>query len=179
MKQPKLILLSDLWGKNDNDWIDFYTKRLKHHFDIKYYDCCELGEIDLSDYSEKALHRQFVNGGIEKAIQNLIVFEKEKIDVLAFSVGGSIGWKAALKGMNIRHFIAISATRLRYEVDQFEGDIHLYFGENDVYRPNQNWLNEMNIHFKIIKNASHKMYADERIATVICEKMISLIPKTS
>lgn len=39
----KLILLSDLWGKEKPNWILQYTIVLEKYFDVKYYDCCELG----------------------------------------------------------------------------------------------------------------------------------------
>ena len=70
-KKPRLLLLSDLWGKEQSEWIILYTEILEQHFELKYYDCCELGNVDKTIYSEENLHQQFVNGGIEIAVEKL------------------------------------------------------------------------------------------------------------
>ena len=43
--KPRLIILSDLWGAKDNEWVSLYTDLL-NDFDIQYYDCRELGNVD-------------------------------------------------------------------------------------------------------------------------------------
>ena len=98
--KERLILLSDLWGEEKCEWMTYYTSVLEQHFVLQYYDCCELGDIDKSDYSEKNLHHQFINGGMEKAVENLLQKEKESVIVLGFSIGGTIAWKAAISGLN-------------------------------------------------------------------------------
>jgi hypothetical protein len=50
--KPRLIILSDLWGKEKSEWVKGYIEILESEFDIKFYDCCELGEVDKGDYSE-------------------------------------------------------------------------------------------------------------------------------
>lgn len=168
----KLILLSDLWGAKKSGWIENYTTLLDKHFDIRYYDCCELGEIDLTDYSEENIHQQFLNGGIEKAVENLLKKEKEVISILGFSIGGSIAWKAAYQGLKVDNFIAVSSTRLRYEDERPRCNIELYYGENDQYQPETDWFNNFKLNPKIYKNETHDFYLKKEIAENICKDII-------
>jgi len=170
--KPRLIILSDLWGKEKSDWVSAYVELLKDRFEIQYYDCCELGEIDKTNYSEESLHRQFVNGGIERAVEQLSKIEKNEIEVLAFSIGGSIAWKAALKGLNVRKLFAVSSTRLRYEDETPKGIIKLYYGENDSNKPNNNWFEERSVNFEILKNKEHDFYTEKECTTSICKEIL-------
>jgi hypothetical protein len=70
MKQ-KLIILSDLWGIENLLWIKEYLSKLEPFFEFSFYDCCELAEITLTDSTEAFRHNQFVNGGIDRVVQNL------------------------------------------------------------------------------------------------------------
>jgi hypothetical protein len=170
--KPRLIILSDLWGKEKAAWTLDYIELLKNKFEIQYYDCCELGEIDKTNFSEENLHNQFVNGGIEKAVANLLKIEKNQIDVLAFSIGGTIAWKAALKGLNIGKLFAVSSTRLRYEDEIPSGTIQLYYGENDCNKPSNDWFEKHSIDFEIIKNKEHDFYTEKESADSICAKIL-------
>jgi hypothetical protein len=170
--KPRLIILSDLWGKEKSDWVSAYIELLKNKFEIQYYDCCELGEIDKTDYIEESLHCQFINGGIEKSVENLLKKEKNQIDILAFSIGGTIAWKAALKGLNFRSLFAVSSTRLRYEDEIPSGAIKLYYGENDSNIPRHNWFEKHSIDFEIIKNKDHNFYTEIECTTSICNEIL-------
>jgi pimeloyl-ACP methyl ester carboxylesterase len=170
--KPRLIILSDLWGKEKSNWVDGYFEVLNDKFEIQYYDCCDLGGIDKTNYTEENLHSQFVNGGIEKAVANLLKAEKNEIDVLAFSIGGTIAWEAAIKGLNVRRLFAVSSTRLRYENEIPNGAIKGYFGENDNNKPSNNWFENHAIDFEIIKNKEHSFYTQKDFATSICKEIL-------
>lgn len=170
--KPRLIILSDLWGKEKSGWVSAYVELLKDKFEIQYYDCCELGEIDKTEYFEENLHSQFVNGGIEKAVDNLLQKEKDQVIVLAFSIGGTIAWKAALNGLNAGSFFAVSSTRLRYENETPKGRIKLYFGKNDSNKPSQNWFQKHSIDFDIVKNKVHNFYTEKDFAIAICNEIL-------
>jgi esterase/lipase len=170
--KPRLIILSDLWGKGKSKWVAGYVDLLNDKFEIQYYDCCDLGGIDKKNYTEENLHSQFVNDGIEKAVENLLKTEKNKIDVLAFSIGGTIAWKAALKGLNVRKLFAVSSTRLRYENEIPNGIIKLYYGENDSNTPSDDWFEKYSIDFEIIKNKEHSFYTEKDFATSICNEIL-------
>ncbi len=170
--KPKLIILSDLWGKEKSDWISGYVELLTDKFEIHYYDCCELGNVSKVDYAEVVLHNQFVNSGIEKAVNNLLNIEKEKIDILAFSIGGTIAWKAILKGLNVEKLVAVSSTRLRYENEIPNCGVKLYFGEDDSNKPNEDWLKKRTVDFEILKNKDHNFYAEKDFIVSICNEIL-------
>ena len=169
--KQRLLLISDLWGKEKSDWITYYTSILENYFELEYYDSCDLGTIDKSDYSEENLHHQFVNGGIKKAVEQLVKEEEEKgfVSVLGFSVGGFIAWKAGLSGLKIQNLYAISSTRLRYETKKPKGIIELFYGENDNYKPDSNWFEKLELKEHVIQNEEHELYKNKEIAESICK----------
>lgn len=170
--KQRLILISDLWGIADADWIIHYTSILENHFDLQFYDSCDLGNIDKANFTADDLHHQFINGGTEKAVSNLLLNEKGLINVLAFSIGGTIAWKAALSGLQINHFFAVSSTRLRYEIQKPVGIIKLFYGENDDYKPDENWFSTMKIKPGIYQNEDHEFYRNKEIAVEIFEMFL-------
>ena len=176
--KKRILLLSDLWGKEKSDWIIHYKKVLEPLFDVVYYDCCELGEIDKSDYTQDNLHQQFVQGGIEKTVEALSKKEQGVFSILAFSIGGVIAWRLALERGTIDNLICVSSTRLRYETEKPVGNIRLYFGEFDTYQPKIEWLDNMAVPHQIVPNAKHELYRDAIFAEEIGETMMTMvIPK--
>jgi poly(3-hydroxyalkanoate) synthetase len=169
--KPKLIILSDVWGKEKADWVLGYVELLKDKFVIQYYDCCELGCVDKTIYTQEILHNQFLNGGIEMAVANLLQAEKNKINILAFSIGGTIAWKAALKGLKVNKIVAISSTRLRYETQVPNCKIKLYFGEKDIYKPDASWFQNYKIIPEINKNKTHQMYLEKDFIHLVCAEV--------
>lgn len=177
LKKEKLIVLSDLWGKEKSGWLSNYTNKLQNFFDITYYDCCDLGSIDKSDYSQESLHKQFVTGGIDKAVKKLIEIETQKINILAFSLGGTIAWRYGLKSNNIVSLTCISSTRLRKETDRPEGDILLYYGSDDEFSPKKTWLESMSIKYTMLKDKDHQVYLEPKFAGQLCDIMLKTIPQ--
>lgn len=171
--KPRLIILSDLWGKEKSHWIEDYIVLLVDKFDIHYYDCCELGNIDKTNYTQENLHNQFVNGGIERAVDALLIKEKKAVTVLAFSIGGTIAWKAALKGLKIEILVAISSTRLRYEAQVPNCKVKLYFGKEDIYKPDGSWFENCQILPEINKNKGHLMYVEKDFIHLICNAILN------
>lgn len=173
---PILIILSDLWAKDQSDWISHYIKNLQSNFEITYYDCCELGKLDKTDSTEQSLHEQFVDGGIERAVNNLILTEKQKVNILAFSIGGTIAWKACLLGLKAQNIFAVSSTRLRLEIDKPLVNIELYYGEKDQFQPGIHWFEKMNIERQILPNEDHNFYQksafSEKLSQRIIDKLI-------
>ncbi|MFA8434293.1 MAG: hypothetical protein ACEPOZ_07230 [Marinifilaceae bacterium] len=170
--KPRLLLLSDLWGKSKSAWKSLYLDVLATEFDIQYYDCCVLGKINTTDIKEEVLHTQYVNHGIETAVENLLKLETGTIDILAFSIGGSIAWKAGIRGLKIRNLYAVSSTRLRFETETPDCSINLWYGEKDSFRPNSKWLKKLKIDCKIEKAGDHLIYTDKDFSERVCEKII-------
>lgn len=169
----RLIILSDLWGIRKSEWTKSYLELLSSEFDILYYDCCELGNVDTSDFCESSLHSQFINGGIDRAVKRLIELETDRVDVLAFSIGGTIAWKAGLKGLNIRNFYSVSSTRLRHETQKPDCAIKLYYGDKDKFKPDVDWFERLKIPLDLITNGEHLMYADSDCSENICNDILN------
>ncbi len=161
-----------MWGKEKSDWVSVYVKLLKDKFEIQFYDCCELGAVDKTDYTQENIHKQFLNGGIETAITNLLLLEKEKINILAFSIGGTIAWKAAIKGLNVGQLFAVSSTRLRYETQVPDCKIKLYFGEKDTNKPDVSWFEKHQIDFEVLENKKHQLYLEKDFMRLICNNIL-------
>lgn len=168
----RLIILSDLWGAEKSNWITYYTAILKNHYDIIYYDSRTLGEIPKMKYSEKELHALFIQGGIEKAVHNLLIKESKSTVVLGFSIGGYIAWKACESGLNTKRIIAVSSTRLRYETEKPAGEIELIYGEEDPYKPNKLWFEKLKLKPYCYKNFGHELYKNKEIAKEIGEMIM-------
>ena len=170
MKKTRLLLLSDLFGGNP-EWIEYYIKILEVKYDIQYYDVLELAQIN-SINAEVEIHNQFLNGGIEKAVSNLLNFEKEKVAVLGFSIGGTIAWKASLKGLKITELVAVSSTRLRFETEMPNCKVKLYYGEKDLNKPNEVWFLDLKISNQTIENRDHLLYKEKEIAFLFCSNFL-------
>ncbi len=172
MKQ-RLIILSDLWGKQRANYLDQYLKLLDGHFEIQFYDVQKLGALDKHLHSKELIHQQFVSGGTDIAVQRLAQLEKGKIDILAFSIGGSIAWKACLNDLNVEQLYAVSSTRLRYEPQRLDNRVKLYYGALDQYRPSIDWLEKMRLDYHIIPNQGHLIYHDPEFAKMVCKTILT------
>ncbi|MBB3701267.1 hypothetical protein KMW28_03605 [Flammeovirga yaeyamensis] len=173
MKQ-RLIILSDLCGSEKSDWLIYYTHILNQKYDLVYYDSCQLGNVDTSSNDQQIIHQQFVEGGIRKAISQLIELEQNPIKILAFSIGGLIAWRYGLLTGNIKSLICISSTRLRKEVYKPKGEIELYFGEKDAYRPPMEWFINQNVKFEVIPNKHHEIYTEREFAEEFSLKLCNI-----
>lgn len=170
--KKRLIILSDLWGREKSEWLINYTRILKTDLNIEYYDSCELGEVDKSEYTERKLHEQFVNGGVERAVEKLLEQETDTVNILAFSIGGTIAWKFGIISNKIDSLFCVSSTRLRNEIIKPKGKITLYFGENDEFKPQMEWFNKMKLNPKILKDKAHQMYNELELAKQISQQII-------
>lgn len=170
--KERLIILSDLWGVEDAEWLKYYLVQLNSFFDIACYDSRNLADLNITDQSEESIHHQFVNGGIERAVEALLELEKEQITVLAFSVGGTIAWKAALKGLLANKLFAVSSTRLRYEKEKPKCNCKLYFGEGDLNQPDLHWFQELELTPVRVANKEHEMYKEKDFAYELCREII-------
>ncbi|TDQ27865.1 alpha/beta hydrolase [Tenacibaculum caenipelagi] len=167
MKQ-RLLILSDLWGKENADWVSTYVENLSEDFEVVFYSSCELAGIPDFDITEHERHRLFIESGVEEAVENLLSLEKEEVVILAFSIGGTIGWKASLAGLKIASFYAVSATRLRYEKEKPLNKVTLYYGEGDAYKPDVSWFEKMKVDYHIIPKGTHELYRDKEFAKKLC-----------
>lgn len=165
MQRNVLIIISDMHGY-DKDSIPHYMRYDLDNYDCRYYSVKQLAQIK---NSIQDAHSQYVEHGIQSAIKSLLELQFEAVSVLAFSIGGTIAWKAALSGLKIKSLIAVSSTRLRLEINKPDCDIKLIYASNDPYKPSQNWFYEMALEPIIIEGAGHDIYKQLEIRKIISE----------
>lgn len=170
--KPRLIIISDLWGTVASNWIACYREYLSDAFEIYYYDARVIAGIGLETLSEQEIHAQFIGGGIDIAVEQLLQQKTESQILLAFSIGGTIAWKAALKGLKAHSLYLVSSTRLRYESQKPNGNIQLLYAEKDAFRPEAKWFLELGLDCEIIKGATHDIYRSADFAKQITERII-------
>ncbi len=173
----KLVVLSDIWGVKKGLWITSYFGYLQQYYDIVFYDCQQLGNVDVPVSTEKNLHKAFVEGGIDTAVAHLLKKEKEPCHYLAFSTGGTIAWKAALKGLQMKSLTAISPTRIRYENEKPSAPLNLIFGERDAFKPEASWEKEVGVDLSVIPSFGHQLYSDEKIIAEVCLDLLEKVTK--
>lgn len=177
MAPEKLIVLSDIWGAKKGLWITSYLGYLQQYFEIEYYDIQQLATIDSHLHTEKQLHTAFVDKGIDAAVSHLLKREKEPAHYLAFSMGGTIAWKANLKGLPMKSLFAVSATRVRKEVKCVDCPVDLFYGSKDLYKPSQKWADNIGVKYRVIENFGHEMYSDEKIIQKVSLEMLNKVTK--
>tara|TARA_R110002051_G_scaffold254534_1_gene313487 strand:- start:874 stop:1419 length:546 start_codon:yes stop_codon:yes gene_type:complete len=173
----RLVIVSDMWGTKKSLWITSYLGYLQQHYDIVFYDCQELANIDLTVETHENLHREFVNGGIDTASAHLLKRERIPSHYLAFSTGGTIVYKAGLFGLPIKSLYAISATRVRVESEKPDFLTHFLFGSNDSYKPTEEWSKEMNVEMELVNDFGHELYTDEKIIKKVCQDLLAKVTK--
>lgn len=177
MAPEKLVVLSDIWGAKKGLWITSYLGYLQQYFEIEYYDIQQLANIDSHLHTEKQLHTAFLDKGIDVAVSHLLKREKEPAHYLAFSMGGTIAWKANLKGLPMKSLCAVSATRIRKEVKRVDCPVNLFYGSKDLYKPSQKWQDSIGVKYQVIKNFGHEMYSDEKIIQKVSLEMLNKVTK--
>ncbi|MFX0555376.1 hypothetical protein ACOCEA_01170 [Maribacter sp. CXY002] len=171
----RLVIVSDMWGSKRGLWITSYLGYLQQYFDITYYDSQQLANLDLTVNSEENVHNAFVDGGINTAVAHLLNKEKTPAYYLAFSTGGTIVWNAAKKGLPVKSFYGISATRIRLDNDKPDVPFNLLYGENDHQRPSDIWTNKLSINPEVVSDFGHTLYTDEKIIRKVCFDLLQQV----
>ena len=172
----RMIIVSDMWGAKKGKYITSYVGYLQPYFDITFYDSQQLGNVDLSIASEENVHSAFLNGGIATAVSHLLKKQKEPCYYLAFSMGATIVWEAAKRGLPVKSLYGISPTRIRKNNEKPQVTFHLVFGQNDLFRPNEDWANLLDIDMEVLSNYGHTLYMDENIILKVCDDLLKEIP---
>tara|TARA_B100000949_G_scaffold13372_1_gene10219 strand:- start:377 stop:721 length:345 start_codon:yes stop_codon:yes gene_type:complete len=105
-------------------------------------------------------------------VNKLIELEKYPISILAFSIGGTIAWKFGIRSRKVNSLTCISSTRLRKERERPNCKIELFFGENDEFKPEIKWLENMELDYKIISGKDHQIYGEPEFAKNLSERII-------
>lgn len=172
----RLVIISDMWGAKRGLWITSYLGYLQQYFNITFYDSQQLADVKLAVNTEENLHNAFVEGGgIDTAVAHLVNKEKQPAHYLCFSMGGAIAWKAALAGLPMKSFYAVSSTRLRSEKAKPNCKINLLYGDNDVYRPKASWYEKLSVEAELIQGFGHTMYTDDKIIKKVCLDLLDVV----
>lgn len=174
----RLVIVSDMWGTKKGLWITSYLGYLQQYFDIVFYDCQHLANIDLKINTEENIHKAFVNGGIDTATAHLLKKESIPSHYLAFSTGGTIVWKAALMGLPMKSLYAVSTTRIRLENMRPMVPTTLVYGSNDKFIPSNDWSEKIDVEMEVIKNYGHTLYTDEKIIRKVCLNLLESVTHT-
>ena len=172
--RPKLLILSDMWGLDRCEWIKQYVELLDPIFSILLYDSRALGDVRVADAAEEDIHAAFIAAGVDTAADKLLEMEPGKVDILAFSMGGSIAWKAGLKGMHIGHLFAVSSTRLRLQTEKPDCRIQLFNGTDDPFHLKPSWFEKLKLDPPLMENGGHDFYTRHDVATRICSMISSV-----
>ena len=170
--KKKLLILTDLWGLRKASFLNRYLDEFEAYFEIRVIDSLELACIDKRVYTKESLHRQFINGGIERAAERLFLSLEEPVHILAFSIGGAIAWKAAMRSTYVERLTCVSSTRLRLETERPTCQISLIFGSNESFGPSIDWFETMETNRIEVIGGEHDFYRYNRERAVIKEQVL-------
>ncbi len=173
--KKEIVIITDIWGMNNSSWIDHYVSSLANKYEVNIYDSQVLASIDSSNLNEKAIHELFLNGGIDKAIEYLIKKNSSIFAIIGFSIGGLIAWKACLTGLNVGSLIAISSTRLRYEIEKPNCNLLLIYGQEDIFKPEEKWMKSLDVNCEMVSSQGHEMYKNIDIIPDILQKIKQIL----
>ena len=173
----KLLVLSDMWGIKKGLWITSYFGYLQQYYNIEFYDIQQLANLDIPVMTSENIHKAFMDGGLDTAVAHLLKKETEPCHVLAFSMGGTIAWKAGVQGLPLKSLTAISPTRIRFEEVAPSCDINLIYGECDEFKPTMKWAKKMDVPMKVIENFGHELYSDEKIINDVCMELLNQVTR--
>ncbi|MEQ5792522.1 hypothetical protein J4E06_15765 [Muricauda sp. NFXS6] len=172
----RLIVISDKWGAKKGLWIASYFGYLQQYYDIVFYDCQQLGNVDVSIFSEENIDKAFREEGIERAVANLLKKESKPAHYLAFGTGATIAYKALLKGLPTKSVTAISPVGIDTENQMAPADVQLIYGECDTSKPGIKWAKSVGADLRVVPNFGHTLYSDEKI---ISEVSLELLEKAT
>lgn len=172
---PRLVVLSDMWGSRKGLWIASYLSYLQQYFDIVYYDSQELAGLDLAVKTRENLCEALEEGGYDSAVAQLLAREKGPSHYLTFCAGGTIAWKAGLKGLPMKSLYAISPLCLEKEKEKPNCPVKLVFGELQLERPSEDWSKKMGVSLEVVPQFGKELYSDEKIISKVCLELLNAL----
>lgn len=168
----RLVILSDLWGPRKGLWITSYLGYLQQYFDITYYDTSQLADLDVRHPTAASLTEAFGEGGMERAVKNLVSKEPQPAHYLAFCAGGSVVWNAVKKGLPAKSLYAISPMNLHRESEGTACPVKVLYGEYMDDKPSKNWAAQNEVSLEIFPRFGHDMYSDEKVIQKVCQELL-------
>ena len=173
----KLVVISDKWGAKNGLWIASYFGYLQQYYDIVFHDCQQLGNVDVSIFSEENIDRAFKEEGVERAIENLTKKETQPAHYLAFGTGATVVYKALFKALPTKSVTAISAIGIDAENQMVPNNVQLIYGECDRAKPSLKWAKSVGADLRIVPNFGHTLYSDEKIISEISLELLEKVTK--
>lgn len=168
----RLVILSDMWGIKKGMWITSYLAYLQPYFDIVFYDCRQLANIDVPQNTRENIYNAFIEGGMDLAVRHLLKKETEAAHYLTFCAGGTIAFDAALKGLPAESIYAVSPIDIGTFTEVPECPVTLVFGDQDSDIPHYLWADALGIKMNRIEKYGHELYSDEKVIAMICQDIL-------
>jgi len=175
----RLVVLSDMWGAKKGLWITSYLGYLQQYFDIVFYDSLQLSDINLKSYTAENVKEAFCNGGMNTALAQLLIKEREESHYLTFCAGGTIAWNAALCGLPIKSLTAISPLNLHLQTEKPNCNINLLYGEYQDDKPSPEWASDMDVNMEIIPKFGRELYSDDKIIQKVSLNLLQALLKNT
>ena len=111
------------------------------------------------ELSGETLHAHLFKGdGMGLAARALARAGHAGLCGVGFSAGGSALWQAIARGLRLRALVCVSSTRLRCEVAPLAIPTFVLWGEDDPYRPDQEWNRYVPLESKSYAGQHHDFY---------------------
>ncbi len=171
----RLVILSDMWGIKKGMWITSYLGYLQQYYKIEFYDMMQLANLDPVHYTEENICADYMQDGIDTAVAHLLKKESVSSHYLAFCVGGTVAWKAALKGLPIKSLYAVSPGWLQFENEKPDIPMTLLYGQNQLILPTSSWTHKVGVEIEVIPNFGTTLYSDEKIIRKVCLDLLNSV----
>jgi len=155
--KERLLIVSDMFGGQPS-WLQDYITHFEKDYSVSHFDSKKQAGIPNNIQTPEEIHQRFILGGLAHGVQQLLKTQQSPTQILAFSMGGTLVWKALLQGLPCTRLCCISATRLRYETQRSDCPIRLIYGKEDTHRQSTTWFDQMGIDPTIIPNQGHTLY---------------------
>ncbi len=173
----RLVVVSDMWGSKKGLWITSYLGYLQQYFNIVFYDSRDLAQIDKNTACSEELYNSFLEGGLELAVSQLLGHETTESHYLTFCAGGTIAWKAAIKGLPVKSLYAVSPIDLDQQEEGPDCPVTLLYGELGSKIPSDEWVIQTKANIEVVPNFGHEMYSDEKIIRKVSLDLLDLAIK--
>ncbi len=173
----KLVVVSDMWGAQKGLWITSYLGYLQQYFNIVFYDSRELAQLEGEPSNANELYEAFINGGMDRAVSQLLLKEQTESHYLTFCAGGTIAWHAAMKGLPVKSLYAVSPIDLERQTEGPDCPVRVVYGEKDLKIPGTDWMIKTGAQAETIPDFGHEMYSDEKVIQKVCLDLLDLVLK--
>lgn len=161
----KLKIVSDINGVNEA-LQNFACGLAEKGFDVEILNSLSIGKITAEKKEDR--HKQFLDFGVENAVDYLTIQEDTNTHYIGFSIGGNIIWEAISRGMKAESLYCVSSTRLRYQESPLNVSTRLLYGNLDKYRPDDEKLDLISKgNFELFDNIGHEFYNKAEYVTVM------------